>query len=156
MFDQKKLQDFTTNYLKRVHEKPVSSLSSKEIDQAYKSLIELLGYHNWLYYITSQPIIADKQYDDLFSYLKSIEEAHPEIIRPDSPTQRLTYQIQDSFLQAQHAIPLLSLENSYDAQDLVDWNESLQKLYAKENVVEYSFICEPKYDGICVELVYEE
>ena len=108
-----------------------------------------------MYYIKSQTIISDSQYDALFSYLKMIEELNPDMIHPDSPTQKLTYQLQDEFFQAQHHIPLLSLENSYNAQDLADWNESLQKLYAKEGVEEYSFICQPKYDGICIELVYE-
>lgn len=155
MFDQKRLQDFTDKYLKRVDTKPVSSLTQKEIEQAYESLIEIIGYHNWLYYIKSQTIIADVQYDALFAYVKEIEALQPDIIHADSPTQKLTYQLQEEFLQAQHRIPLLSLENSYNAQDLADWNESLQKLYAKENIDQYSFICQPKYDGISIELVYE-
>ena len=155
MFDQKKLQDFTDKYLKRVATKPVSWLTQKEIKQAYESLIEIIGYHNWLYYIKSQTIIADSQYDALFAYLKEIETLQPEMILPDSPTQKLTYQLQDEFLQAQHHIPLLSLENSYNAQDLADWNDSLQKLLAKEEITQYSYICQPKYDGISIELVYQ-
>jgi DNA ligase (NAD+) len=155
MFDQKKLHDFTNKYLERVATKPVSSLIQKEIEQAYESLIEIIGYHNWLYYITSQTVIADVQYDALFAYIKEIETLQPDIIHPDSPTQKLTYQLQDEFFQAQHKIPLLSLENSYNAKDLADWNESLQKLYAKEQIDQYSFICQPKYDGVSIELVYE-
>jgi DNA ligase (NAD+) len=108
-----------------------------------------------LYYIKSQTIIADAQYDALFLYLKEIETLQPDIIHADSPTQKLIYQLQDEFLQSQHLIPLLSLENSYNAQDLAYWNESLQKLYAKGNIEQYSFICQPKYDGISIELVYE-
>lgn len=156
MFDQKKMQDFTDKYLKRVHNKPVSLLSEKEAEQAYESLIEILSYHNWLYYIKSQPIIADGQYDELFSYLKSIESTYPDKINPDSPSQRLTYQLQDEFFQAQHKIPLLSLENSYNALDLADRNESLQKLFAKEHITSQWFICQPKYDGISIELVYDQ
>jgi DNA ligase (NAD+) len=155
MFDQKKLEDFTNKYLERVSHKPVSSLTQKEIQQAYESLIEIIGYHNWLYYITSHTIISDGQYDSLFAYLKEIETLQPDNIHPDSPTQKLTYQLQDEFFQAQHKIPLLSLENSYNAKDLADWNESLKKLYAKETIDQYSFICQPKYDGVSIELVYE-
>jgi DNA ligase (NAD+) len=118
MFDQKKMQDFTDKYLQRVKDKPVSSLKPKEIATCYTSIIEVIGYHNWLYYIKSQPIIGDGQYDQLFEYLREIEALHPDIISPDSPTQRLSYQLQDEFTQAQHPIPLLSLENSYNAQDL--------------------------------------
>lgn len=179
MFDHKKMQDFTDKYLEWVQNKPVSSLTEKEIEQCYMTLIELIGYHNWLYYISSQPIIADGQYDMLYKYIVELEKAYPEIIRTDSPTQRLTNQLQDSFSQAQHIVPLLSLENSYNAQDLGDWNESLQKMIGKlqsasendtdtqehaeesswieetESTPSYSFICQPKYDGISVELVYE-
>ena len=95
MFDHKKFQDFTNKYLERVQEKPVSSLTEKEVQQSYLTLIELIGYHNWLYYITSQPIIADGQYDMLYNYIVQIEKEHPTIIRDDSPTQRLTNQLQD-------------------------------------------------------------
>ena len=115
MFDHKKMQDFTDKYLEWVQNKPISSLTEKEIEQCYMTLIDLIGYHNWLYYISSQPIIADGQYDMLYKYIVELEKAHPEIIRTDSPTQRLTNQLQESFSQAQHVIPLLSLENSYNA-----------------------------------------
>ncbi len=169
MFDHKKLQDFTNKYLAWVQEKPVSSLTEKEVAQSYITLIELIGYHNWLYYITSQPIISDGQYDMLYNYILKIEKEHPDVIRDDSPTQRLINQIQEWFSQASHPIPLLSLENSYNAQDLASWSESVQKILNKVSqgdekeewdkevitIPSFSFFCQPKYDGISIELVYE-
>ena len=135
MFDHKKLQDFTDKYLVWVKEKPVSTLSEKEVQQSYAIIIEILGYHNWLYYVKSQPIIADGQYDMLYRYLVDIESAYPAIVRSDSPTQRLINQTQDFFSQAKHTVPLLSLENSYNAQDLADWDNSTQKLLLKSSLV---------------------
>lgn len=180
MFDTKKMQDFTDYYLQWVASKPAFSLSPDEAKQAYNSLIEVLGYHNWLYYIKSQSIIADQQYDSLFAYMVQIEEKYPDLVSPDSPTQRLTYQLQDEFFQAQHKTSLLSLENSYNATDLADWSDSITKILTKyfagqqvdtvdstsEDIVdiseetknhgpEFSFICQPKYDGISIELIYE-
>ena len=155
MFDKKKLEDFTTHYLQQVSTTPVGLLTLEQAEHTYGGLIDVIGYHNRLYYISSQPIIADGQYDSLFKYLQDIETRFPEIIRDDSPTQRLTYQLQDSFHQAIHPTPLLSLENSYNAEDLLAWDESITKLLAKEEISGHTFICEPKYDGISVELVYE-
>ncbi len=155
MFDHKKMQDFTDKYLERVQTTPVSSVTQEEIEQVYKTLIEILSYHNRLYYIKAQPIIADGQYDALFSYLQNLEKREGLTIDPNSPTQRLVYQLQSEFFQAPHKIPLLSLENSYNAMDLAERDESIRKSYAKENIVEFTYICEPKYDWICVELVYE-
>lgn len=122
-----------------------------------------MSSHNRLYYVKSQPIIADIQYDTLYKYLVDIEKSFPTYIRSDSPTQRLTHQLQDGFLQAAHPIPLLSLENTYNAQDIVSRRESIATLLQKndENTQitianTYSFLCQPKYDGIAIELVYEQ
>jgi DNA ligase (NAD+) len=155
MFDKKKLSDLTDKYLKRASQRPVSSLSHDEIAQCYASLIDILWYHNYLYYIASQPIVADGQYDQLYRYLLEIEETYPEIILPDSPSQRLTHQIQEGFNQAKHSTPLLSLENSYNAQDLAAWHESIGKIFAKSTINQWSYICQPKYDGVSIELIYE-
>lgn len=125
------LSEQTKKYLDYIAKNPVSSLSEEEFSRIYNDLIEIIGQHNKLYYIDSEPVIADTQYDDLFTYLKTAELLYPQLIQSESPTQRLTYQLQDSFSQAEHPIPLLSLENSYDADDLKDRDKSLQNVLAK-------------------------
>ncbi|MBP6911095.1 hypothetical protein KBC03_05955 [Patescibacteria group bacterium] len=107
-------------------------------------------------------MIADSQYDELFAYLRAAEEIFLHLVRSDSPTQRLTYQLQDNFAQAEHVVPLLSLENSYNAEDLKDWDESLQKIVAKakaanedSEITAITYTAEPKYDGISIELIYQ-
>lgn len=154
------LSQETEKYLNFISSHPVASLQEKQFSDIYQDLINILGQHNKLYYIDSTPIISDSQYDELFAYLKSAEEMFPHIIRSDSPTQRLTYQLQENFQQAEHIIPLLSLENSYNGDDLTAWDESIKRLYNKQKEQEptsheITYVCEPKYDGISIELIYK-
>lgn len=125
------LQHQTKHYLDYIQAHPVANLTEEEFSYIYEDLITLIGQHNKLYYIDSAPSIGDSQYDELFSYLKNAESIFPHLIRQDSPTQRLTYQLQDNFAQAEHPVPLLSLENSYNAEDLKDRNKSLCNVLAK-------------------------
>ena len=164
------LSEQTKHYLDYISSHAPESLTEEEFLRIYDDLIVLIGQHNKLYYIDSMPVISDTQYDELFSYLKKAEQAFPQHIRAESPTQRLTYQLQDSFAQAEHPVPLLSLENSYDADDLKDRDKSLQNAltkYQKNNTEEseggetttpeiapLTYTCEPKYDGISIELIY--
>lgn len=127
------LQEQTKQYMSYIQTHPVTSLTEEEFSAIYGDLISLLGEHNKLYYIQSAPIISDNQYDELFSYLKTAEATFPHMLRDDSPTQRLTYQLQENFAQAEHPVPLLSLENSYNAEDLKDRDKSLQTLLDKHH-----------------------
>ena len=160
------LSDETKKYTDYIASHPVSELTEEEFSSIYEDLISLISQHNKLYYIDSAPIIGDEQYDLFFDYLKKAEQQFPQLIQSESPTQRLIYQLQDSFNQAEHPVPLLSLENSYNADDLKDWDKSLQNVlvkYQKNNEAEsinssselsMSYTCEPKYDGISIELIY--
>ena len=133
----------------------VSDISTKELSDFYVKLIDCLVDHNHQYYIEDEPLISDKEYDDLFSYLKKIEEAHPEIISWNSPTQGLVGQVSEWFQQAKHSTKLISLENTYNAQDLHDREERLQKFLNKTDE-KATYTVEPKFDGLSVELVYEK
>lgn len=139
----------------------VSSISdSDELHKLYTDLIDCLVDHNHLYYVESTSIISDKEYDDLFSYLKKIEELHPEIISSNSPTQGLIGQVSEGFLQAKHTVKLASLENTYNAEDLNDRGDRLKKILEKdtewtENKDIY-YTIEPKFDGLSVELIYKK
>lgn len=104
---------------------------SDELHKFYGELIDCLVDHNHLYYVESNPIISDKEYDELFSYLKKIEELHPELISSNSPTQSLVGQVSDWFVQARHTVKLASLENTYNSDDLNDRDERAKKVLHK-------------------------
>lgn len=138
-----------------------SAITENDIKDIYQQLIDCLTDHNHLYYVENNPILSDKEYDDLFTYLKKIEEYFPHLISSNSPTQSLIGQISEWFSQAKHTTPQLSLENSYNAEDLADRDEFISKHLQKsteelEQKILYSYIIEPKFDGISVELIYKD
>ena len=140
------LENLTLTYLEDFNKIDIKLLT---LDY-YNSLISVLKYHNSLYYIYSKPTISDFQYDQLYNYLLEIEGIKPEFISVNSPTQRLVWQLQDWFDNYSHKIPLLSLENSYSWEDLLDWNDFLSK-----RIDNYTFFIEPKFDWVSIELVYK-
>lgn len=135
-------------------------ISEKDMHIFYIQLIDCLIDHNHQYYIENAPILSDKEYDDLFDYLKKIEEYFPRIITSNSPTQWLVGQISEGFTKKEHIKPMLSLENTYNAQDLKDWNERIHKIVEKKAVEknkaieEINYTVEPKFDWLSVELEY--
>ena len=143
-----------TQYLQTFLQTDLSTIPN--VKEVYQMLIDCLVEHNHLYYLKNAPIISDFDYDQLFSLLKKIETEYPQIISSNSPTQGLIGQISDGFKKAEHKTPLLSLENSYNAEDLKIFDERIQKILMKEGVYEYYYGVEPKYDGLSVELIYEE
>jgi DNA ligase (NAD+) len=133
---------------------PLTTLPN--IKDIYQQLIDTLTEHNHLYYVKEKPIISDTEYDQLFDFLKRIEEEFPYLISGNSPTQSLIGQVSEGFTKAQHKIPLLSLENSYNPKDLYDFDERTRKVLAKGEIFEYTYRVEPKYDGLSVELIYSD
>ena len=115
-------------------------------------LIELIRYHDNLYYNADTPEITDREYDKLYAELKKIEEDQPSLVREDSPTQRVPGQPLDKFEKQTHTLPMLSLQNSFDAEDLMAFDGRVKKGLGSEDVVEY--YCEPKLDGLAMELIY--
>ncbi|HEY8387965.1 MAG TPA: NAD-dependent DNA ligase LigA [Parasegetibacter sp.] len=138
------LQHHTTAFLKQ--ETPVSP---DQIDL----LRRILVFHEYRYYIMSDPLISDTEYDKLYKSLEKLEKAHPELISPDSPTQRVAYELTSSFPTVQHLVPMLSLENSYDEIDLLDWHRKNKELTGLEEI---EYCIEPKFDGASISLVYED
>ncbi len=115
-------------------------------------LRELLGYHDWLYYIQAEPILSDTDYDFLFDSLKAIEQRYPDLQTIDSPTQRVAQGLSNEFAEAIHTVPMLSLDKAYTIDDLRDWEQSLHKIVGTD-AIEYAV--EPKLDGSSIALVYE-
>ena len=117
------------------------------------SLRKKIDDHNYHYYVLDNPIISDFEYDNLLRNLQSLEKENPELITPDSPTQRVGAAPLDSFDSIEHSIPMLSLENAMDSEELMNYyNRTKRGLKIEQDI---DFIAEPKLDGIGVELVYE-
>ncbi len=135
----------------------IGKLSEKEVSDFYIELIDCLVDHNHLYYIETNPIISDKEYDELFDYLKKIEEHFPQLITSNSPTQSLIGQVSEWFKQAKHETKLMSLENTYNAKNLEERNERIKKILLKADLqTNISYRVEPKFDGLSIELIYKK
>ena len=127
----------------------------KDKEQAKKIIEELrqvIRYHDWRYYVLASPVISDYEYDKLFHLLVSLEEKYPDLITPDSPTQRVPQGLTKEFPPVKHLSPMLSLENSYNEDDLREFDRRVKEITGLDNV-EYSV--EPKFDGAGIALVYE-
>ncbi len=123
--------------------------------QRHTELCEEIHRHNQLYYGQDQPEITDTEYDDLFRELQKIETAFPELITPDSPSQKIGAPATEKFAPSPHAIPMLSLKNAKNAEEFHDFDTSLRKTFlARSEDLEYA--CEMKLDGVAIELTYEQ
>lgn len=124
---------------------------NNKIKHKIESLVQKINYHNTQYYIHDNPIISDYEYDVLLKELQSLENQYPELIFENSPTQRVGAKPLDKFSQVNHRIPLLSLSNAMNNQELELFNTQMKKGLDKK--IEY--VGEPKLDGLAVELIYE-
>ena len=124
--------------------------------QAVKLRVEelrsLIAYHDYRYYVLDSPEISDAEYDDLMRELRQLEERYPQLITPDSPTQRVSGQPVAAFGIVEHRLPLLSLANAFSEAELRAWH---RRAAALAGVDDFALVCEPKMDGLAVALVYE-
>ncbi len=127
-------------------------MSERDVAREIEKLREELRRHEHLYYVLDAPEILDAEYDALMNELKRLEAAHPELVTPDSPTQRVGGKPAEGFKKAQHSRPMLSLDNAYSAEELADWAARVREL-AGNLPVEYT--AELKLDGLSVALRYE-
>ncbi|MEN6299296.1 MAG: NAD-dependent DNA ligase LigA [Anaerolineaceae bacterium] len=118
-----------------------------------EELKRTINYHNYLYHVLDSPIISDAEFDRLFAELKQIEEAHPEWVTPDSPTQRIGAAPLEKFNKVRHPSPILSLANAFDEAGVRAWYERILKLDDRVRKAEY--VVEPKIDGLTVVLHYQ-
>lgn len=125
-----------------------------EIRQRLQSLRQELNLHAHRYYVLDDPILADAEYDRLFQELLALEQQHPELITPDSPSQRVGGTPLTQFRTVPHTIPMLSLENAFDGDALMEFEERLFRFLQSREPIAY--VTEPKLDGLAVELVYED
>ncbi len=119
-------------------------------------LREEINRHNYLYYVLDTPEISDAEYDALFRELAELEEKYPDLVTPDSPTQRIGGAPLEKFSQVTHRIPMLSLENAVSESEMSEFDERIKRFLALPPGETIDYVCEPKMDGLAVELVYEK
>ena len=112
-----------------------------------------INYHNYRYYVLDGPVVSDSEYDRLMRELKGLEEQHPELITPDSPTQRVGAAPAEGFAKVQHVSPMLSLANAFSFQELEAWYRRVKGLLED---ADFDMVCELKIDGLAVSLTYED
>ena len=121
--------------------------------QRIEELREIISRHDTLYYVQAAPEISDRQYDKLLDELKSLEAAHPELITPESPTQRVAGRPIEGFESVAHAVAMLSIDNTYNADEVREFDTRIRKTVGD---ADFHYVVEPKIDGIAASLLYED
>ena len=122
-----------------------------KVKQRAEELRKTLNYHNYRYYVLDSPEISDAEYDELMKQLKQLEAEHPELVTPDSPTQRVGAPPVEAFGVVEHLQPLLSLANAFSYEELAAWHKRVSNLLGMQK---FDLVCEPKMDGLAVALTY--
>lgn len=126
---------------------------AQDISKQIERLRKEIRRHDYLYYVLNRPKISDRQYDKLFAELKKLEAANPQLVTADSPTQRVSGRPLEGFTTVRHAVPMLSMDNTYNADELRAFDERVAKQLASRD---YDYVIELKIDGLAISLRYEE
>ena len=132
----------------------MATRTQKDVQQRLDGLREQVDHHLHRYHVLDEPEISDAEYDRLFDELKALEEEHPDLITPDSPTQRVGAPPSERFQKAQHLTPMGSLEKVTDDESLFKWADDVRKRLDSDEPVAY--VIEPKIDGLAINLTYED
>ena len=130
-----------------------SSAGEKNIEKKIDALREKIRHHEYRYYVLDDPEISDADFDKLMNELKRLEAEHPNLITPDSPTQRVGGKPREGFVKAKHSSPMLSLDNAYSEEELRDWERRVRELSGRTDL---EYMCELKLDGMSLALVYSD
>ncbi len=125
----------------------------KGLEKKIEKLRDEIRRHEQLYYVLDAPELSDADFDRLMQELKALEAAHPELITPDSPTQRVGGKPREGFLKIAHSRPMLSLDNAYNEQELRDWDRRVRELAGSDKI---EYVCEFKMDGMSMALTYRD
>jgi DNA ligase (NAD+) len=125
----------------------------KKIEKKIEALREKIRHHEYRYYVLDDPEISDAGFDALMNELKRLEAEHPQLITPDSPTQRVGGKPREGFVKAKHSSPMLSLDNAYSEEELGDWERRVHELSGQTDL---EYMCELKLDGMSLALVYSD
>ncbi|MBS1591587.1 MAG: NAD-dependent DNA ligase LigA [Bacteroidetes bacterium] len=148
MEHNKQLANQTLHWLQQLNTNTAEQKATENINE----LKNVLRFNEYRYYVLNNAIISDNEYDALYKLLEKVEKKHPELITKDSPTQRIGSSLNEGFATVQHLVPMLSLDNSYNADDLKDFDRKAREA-SKLNEIEYCV--EPKFDGASISLIYE-
>jgi DNA ligase (NAD+) len=129
-------------------------MNKTDISQRIDTLKELINRYNYQYYVSDNPEVTDSEYDRLFSELKALEQSHPEFITLDSPTQRVGGKPLEKFSQVTHSVPMLSLDNVFDASEFAAFNQRVSDWINTQ--VDLTYAAEPKLDGLAISIRYED
>ena len=127
--------------------------STKDLEKKIESLREKIRHHEYLYYVLDHPEISDADFDKLMQQLKDLEVEHPDLITADSPTQRVGGKPREGFVKVPHSSPMLSLDNTYNEEELRAWERRVHELSGRNDV---DYVCELKLDGMSLALIYED
>ena len=125
-------------------------MNKNEAKKQIKKLRDEINFHNYKYYVENNPVISDYEYDMLLKKLETLETQFPDLITPDSPTQRIGGEPLKGFKTVEHKIAMLSLNNAYSYDELREFDERIKK-----NIGNVEYVCEPKIDGVSIALIYE-
>jgi len=129
-------------------------MSEEEIKKRIEKLKKVINHHRYLQHVLDRQEISPAALDSLKKELFDLEESHPELITPDSPTQRVGGKPLEKFAKVRHPKPMLSFNDAFSQEDMKDWLERNSKLLEKSEIAEIHFFCEPKLDGLAIELIY--
>jgi DNA ligase (NAD+) len=127
-------------------------MAVKDIEKKIEALRDKIRHHEYRYYVLDDPEISDAEFDQLMIQLKKLEADHPALITPDSPTQRVGGKPREGVIKAPHSSPMLSLDNTYNVEDLRDWERRVHELSGRKDI---DYVCELKLDGMSLALIYE-
>jgi DNA ligase (NAD+) len=129
------------------------AVPSKDLQRKIETLREKIRHHEHLYYVLDQPEISDAEFDKLMEQLQQLEAEHPTLITPDSPTQRVGGKPREGFIKVRHSSPMLSLDNTYNEEELRAWERRVHELTGRKDV---DYVCELKLDGMSLSLGYDD
>ena len=124
-----------------------------KLEKQIESLRETIRHHEYLYYVLDKPEISDAEFDKLMQQLKNLEAEHPALMTADSPTQRVGGKPREGFVKVPHSSPMLSLDNTYNEEELRAWERRVHELTGRKDV---DYVCELKLDGMSLALIYED
>jgi DNA ligase (NAD+) len=124
----------------------------KDIEKKVEVLRDKIRHHEYRYFVLDDPEISDAEFDQLMNQLKTLEADHPTLITPDSPTQRVGGKPREGVVKAAHSSPMLSLDNTYNVDDLRNWERRVHELSGRKDI---DYVCELKLDGMSLALLYE-
>src|ERR1700693_3809369 len=129
------------------------ALSTSAAKQQAEKLREQIRRHEHLYYVEDQPKVSDAEFDRLMERLKKLEAEHPDLVSPDSPTQRVGGLPREGFQTVRHKTPMVSLDNAFSTEELAAFDKRVRELIGREKI---DYVCEHKFDGLSMSLLYEK